>query len=119
MMRGRGMNPGSIHMRIARIQEKMEDAAERGDLIAQSNLLRRLCIYASVHMTPDHFETYNAMPGLSEDTRTASEVYDDLCKKEEFLLEILKDHDVFTKGKHQQGDASGLDDEEEESVAAA
>lgn len=113
MMTRSAHNPGSIHVRLGALQAKMEEAVAAGNLVLYANLLRRMKVYASVYMGANETATYDEMPGLSEDERTADQVYDHLCAKEEYLLAIFQDHDVFTKGQHEKGDASSLDDEEE------
>jgi len=118
MMQRSAHNPGSIHVRLGALQSKMEEAVASGNLVIYANLLRRMKVYCSVYMTPQQLDLYDAMPGLSEDHRTCDRVYDDLCAKEEYLLAIFQDHDVFTKGQHMKGDASSLDDEEEALVTA-
>lgn len=115
MMR-HGMNPGTIHMRFARVQELIENAVAAGNLVVHANMLGRLRVYSSVYMSEAQMEEYDAMPGLDEDHRTAWQVCDDLNAKEEYLLNIVKDYGVFVKGDHAKGDASGLDDEEAELV---
>lgn len=118
MMQHRAQNPGSIHVRFAALQQKAEEAVAVGNLVLYANILRRMRLYASVVMDDDQKREYDAMPGLSEDSRSTDQVYEDLCLKEEFLLSIVKDYDVFIKGRHQKGDASSLDDMEEEAIPA-
>lgn len=118
MQRGR-YNPGSIHVRVGAIQEAMEKACLVGNMVVYGNLLRRFRIYASVYMDDDAKKAYDAMPGLSEDKRTPSQVFEDMALKEEFLLALISEKgDVFTKARHEKGDASALDDEAEEQVEA-
>lgn len=116
-MRAQKFNPGSIHVRVGLLQAKMEEAiaaSEPNSLTRYANLLRRLRVYASVYMTEAEFEAYDKMPGLAYgDHRSPGQVYEDLCLREEYLLAVLKDHDVFSKGEHETGDASELDDLEE------
>jgi len=113
-MMHRQINPGSIHIRIAALDAKMEDAVAAGNLVLYANLLKRKRLYASVYMTDTQKKAYDELPGLTvNDNRTDWQVYDDLLAREEFLLDILKDHDVFAKGKHNKGDASSLDDDED------
>lgn len=109
----RGMNPGSVHVRIGSVQMQMERAIEVGNLVLYANLLRRMRIYASVYMDSEQKRVFDSMAGLSEDDRTDSQVYEDLCLKEEYLLDILRDNDVFAKSQYEKGDASALDEEEE------
>lgn len=114
MMR-KTMNPGSIHVRVSTVQGMMDEATRLGQVIVVANLLRRIRTYASVFMTTEEKQVYETMPGLSEDNRAEWQVMEDLASKEEYLLAILRERaDYLLKGQHEKGDASGLDDVEED-----
>lgn len=106
---GRRLNPSSVHVRVAALQEKMEDAIDTGNLVRYANLLRRLLIYTSIYMTQEEVDAWKAMPGLSQDSREAEEVYEHLCQKEEALMEILRDNNVGEKAEYEAGDSTSLD----------
>lgn len=117
-MMQRAANPGTIHVRIANVQRLLEEATARGDLVTTANLLEKYATYTSVYPEFDE-EAWEAMPGYStNDERTESEVFRDLNKRERYLLSILKEHGVFIKANHEIGDASSLDDPEEDLVQA-
>lgn len=113
-------NPGSIHVRVGRVLSLIEDAEAVGNIVVKANLLETLRDYSDNFMTPGEREEYDEMPGLKKDSREAYQVNADLNNRRRFLLGILVDRaDVFAKGRHEQGDASALDDDlEAEEVPA-
>lgn len=115
----KGLNPGSIQVRLGAVQALMEQAASRGGqeaLATVANLLERMATYVSVYMTEDQWKTYAAMPGFAYgDHRSEPEVYADLNARERYLLSIARKHGVFAKAPELElGDASSLDEEEAE-----
>lgn len=94
---------------MAAIQERIEDAVDTGSVVRYANLLRRLLIYTSVYMTSEQVMEWKSMPGLARDSRHAEEVYEALCQREEYLLAILRDNNVFEKAEYEAGDSSSLD----------
>lgn len=114
-MRTQQFNPSSIHVRVGTVQSKMDDAAERGDVIATANLLGRLRTYCATYMTPQAKGEYDRLPGLTfDDKREPWQVMQDLRHREEYLNDIFREFNIGGKAKPEYGDASALDEEEVE-----